>query len=575
MSDIDTVLDNILEYRNDINSLVRQLKALGINSLEEFKQAAKESGAAVPASIQAAVEQKFANSDGDDWNEARALNTEESYLGYLNAHSDGAYRNEARSAIARLQEIAANGAADAEWENIDKKDIEAIIRFIQSNPDSRFKDDADDLVWRSTDKSDIDSLSNYVSFFPNGIYSNEANKLLRELRRERYLGVDIDALAKQMKDIQTDNRINNPEKAIYDRIVAYLNTGKIKLDDLMQALREDHNFISSTVANLLWENDIIPIEDFMKAGVTEDVLKMLLFRENWAVSTPSAPLTKVSNSPCTEVYFWGLPSSGKEMIIAAVLSEANEHYHMEKDIKCQGYDYMTRRSNLFKDGCVTALPFKMPFGSTEMGFNLCFNENKIPITFIEFSPWLIFQIRKKEALVPINNNDSSILQEFNDVMIDNRTQNRKLHFFVIEYGAEDRQYEGLPQQDYLQAAVQYIQRTGIFKKDTDGLYLLISKVDKAKAHGKELREKLKDYIRENYQGFYNGLMKISRDNEINGGGVEIIPFTLGETWFQDLVKYDNTASSRLLDLIVEHCHYNGIKPSMFYRIINKIRRHIL
>ena len=149
MSDIDTVLDNILEYRNDINSLVRQLKALGINSLEEFKQAARESGAAVPASIQAAVEQKFANSDGDDWNEARALNTEESYLGYLKAHSDGAYRNEARSAIARLQEIAANGAADAEWENIDKKDIEAIIRFIQSNPDSRFKDDADDLVWTS------------------------------------------------------------------------------------------------------------------------------------------------------------------------------------------------------------------------------------------------------------------------------------------------------------------------------------------------------------------------------------------------------------------------------------------
>ena len=91
MSDIDTVLDNILEYRNDIDSLVRQLKALGINSLEEFKQAAKESGAAVPASIQAAVEQKFANSDEDDWNEARGLNTEEAYLGYLNAHSDGAY----------------------------------------------------------------------------------------------------------------------------------------------------------------------------------------------------------------------------------------------------------------------------------------------------------------------------------------------------------------------------------------------------------------------------------------------------------------------------------------------------
>ena len=47
-------------------------------------------------------------------------------------------------------------------------------------------------------------------------------------------------------------------------------------------------------------------------------------------------------------------------------------------------------------------------------------------------------------------------------------------------GVVDREYEGLPQNIYLEAAVAYIQRTGIFKKDTDGLYLLITKVDKAK-----------------------------------------------------------------------------------------------
>ena len=205
-----------------------------------------------------------------------------------------------------------------------------------------------------------------------------------------------------------------------------------------------------------------------------------------------------------------------------------------------------------------------------MGFNLCFNENKIPITYIEFSPWLIFQIRKKEALVPLNNNDSSILQEFNDVMIDNRTQNRKLHFFVIEYGAEDRQYEGLPQQDYLQAAVQYIQRTGIFKKDTDGLYLLISKVDKAKAHGKELSEKLKDYIRENYQGFYNGLKKICRDNEINGGEVEIIPFTLGEVCFQNYCKFKDQAAAKVVNKIIERTY--GYKPGKMKRFMDALKK---
>ena len=574
MPDIDTILDNILQYKDDIDNLVRQLKAIGINSLEEFKQAARESGAAVPASIQAAVEQKFANSDGDDWNEARALNTEESYLGYLKAHSDGAYRNEARSAIARLQEIAANGAADAEWENIDKKDIEAIIRFIQSNPDSRFKDDADDLVWRSTDKSDIDSLSNYVSFFPNGIYSNEANKLLRELRRERYLGVDIDALAKQMKDIQTDNRINNPEKAIYDRIVAYLNTGKIKLDDLMQALREDHNFISSTVANLLWENGIV--SDFSQADIDPAFITYMMSNKTTTQFRPSAKLDRVTKVPCTEIYFWGIPSSGKSCALGAILSAANSGkvaLSMEKDNNCQGYGYMTRLANLFKsNGSVGALPEGTAVTSTyEMGFNLEDQEKKVhPITCIDLAGELIRCMYKKDAGEPLSDQQLEVLQTLTDIMIDNRTQNRKLHFFVIEYGAEDRQYEGLPQQDYLQAAVQYIQRTGIFKKDTDGLYLLISKVDKAKAHGKELSEKLKDYIHENYQGFYNGLKKICRDNEINGGEVEIIPFTLGEVCFQNYCKFKDQAAAKVVNKIIERTY--GYKPGKMKRFMDALKK---
>ena len=574
MPDIDTILDNILQYRADIDNLVRQLKALGINSLEEFKQAARESGAAVPASIQAAVEQKFANSDGDDWNEARALNTEESYLGYLNAHSDGAYRNEARSAIARLQEIAANGAADAEWENINKTDIEAIIRFIQTNPDSRFKDDADDLVWRSTDKSDIDSLSNYVSFFPNGIYSNEANKLLRELRRERYLGVDIDALAKQMKDIQTDNRINNPEKVIYDRIVAYLNTGKIKLDDLMQALREDHNFISSTVANLLWENGIV--SDFSQADIDPAFITYMMSNKTTTQFQPSAKLDRVTKVPCTEIYFWGIPSSGKSCALGAILSAANSGkvaLSMEKDNKCQGYGYMTRLANLFKsNGSVGALPEGTAVTSTyEMGFNLEDQEKKVhPITCIDLAGELVRCMYKKDAGEPLSDQQLEVLQTLTDIMIDNRTQNRKLHFFVIEYGAEDRQYEGLPQQDYLQAAVQYIQRTGIFKKDTDGLYLLISKVDKAKAHGKELGEKLKDYIHENYQGFYNGLKKICRDNEINGGEVEIIPFTRGEGCFQNYCKFKDQAAAKVVNKIIERTY--GYKPGKMKRFMDALKK---
>lgn len=574
MPDIDTILDNILEYRDDIDNLVRQLKANGINSLDEFKQAARKSGAAVPSVIQTAVGNKFANSDGDDWKEAMDLNTEEAYMGYLETHKNGAHRSDARSAIAKLQAIAANDVADSEWAKINKSNAEDVSRFLQNNPDSRYRDEAEGIIWGFIDKTDLDALSQYVSRFPSSSYINEANKLLHDLRREKYLGIDIKALAKQMKDIQTDKRINNPEKAIYERIVSYLSTNKISLGDLMRALREDHNFISSTVANLLWENGFV--NDFSEAEIDPEFIAYMMSNKTTTQFQPSTKLDRVTKVPCTEIYFWGIPSSGKSCALGAILSAANNGrvaLSMEKDNNCQGYGYMTRLANLFKsDGSVGALPEGTPVTSTyEMGFNLEDQDKKVhPITCVDLAGELVRCMYKKDAGEPLSDQQLEVLQTLTDIMIDNRTQNRKLHFFVIEYGAEGRQYEGLPQQDYLQAAVQYIQRTGIFKKDTDGLYLLISKVDKANAHGRELAMKLKEYISENYLGFYNGLKKICRDNEINDGEVEIIPFTLGEVCFQNYCKFKDQAASNVVHKIIERTY--KYKPGKIKRLMDALKK---
>ena len=57
---------------------------------------------------------------------------------------------------------------------------------------------------------------------------------------------------------------------------------------------------------------------------------------------------------------------------------------------------------------------------------------------------------------------------------------------------------------------------------------MITKVDKANAHGAELSAILKEYIQTQYLGFYNGLKKICKDCEINNGTVDIVPFSLGE-----------------------------------------------
>lgn len=542
MSNLENIFDNIDQYAQNIDDLVAALKQAGVSNFDEFKSAAREIGVPVKKSIQDQVAAKFANSDADAWKEAKRIDTEDAYWKYLDSNPEGEYREEART---RIEELEQNTKVTA----------------------------SDDL-WESINKGDVNEVQNFVNNYPNSTHHADALKILLELRRNQYLGVDIKALEKQIKAIRTDAQINNPEKAIYDRIVSFINTGKITVDDLLEAIAKDNNFISGHVAYLLWQNGVIT--DFSKTGIDSDFIAHMMENIPPQKFMAPEPMTHVSMNPCTEIYFWGIPSSGKSCALGAILRAANSGKiarSMQRNPNCQGYGYMNRLANLFEpNGSVGILPEGTAISSTyEMGFILEDEDGKEhPITCIDLAGELVRCMYKKDAGEPLTDEQVAVLQTLTDVLIDKRTDNRKMHFFVIEYGAEDRLYEGLRQSVYLEAAVAYIQRTGIFKKDTDGLYLLISKVDKAHVEGNELREKLREYISKYYQGFYNGLTKICKDNEINGGKVEIQPFTLGSVCFQNYCKFQDDTAATVVRTIIKRSY--GYKPGKMNKLLDKFSK---
>lgn len=539
---IQEIFDNIDQYSNNIDDLVRWLKSCGVNTFDDFRAAARTEGVPIKKSMQDQVAAKYASSDDDDWQKACDNDTEPAYQEYLDTYPEGKHRSEARSAIAAIQQ----------QEDIDQSELE----------------------WDNVDKNDVKKLQDYINRYPTSPLIQEAKRLIHNLRREQYLGVDIKALEKQIKAIRTNTSINNPERAIFDRIVSYLNSGKITVNDLLTAIEEDNNFISGAVANLLWESGYIT--DFSSTGIDSDFIAHMMSNVTPQAFTKPEPIDRITKSPCTEVYFWGIPSSGKSCALGAILSAAKNGRtarSMQQDPDCQGYGYMTRLSNLFRsNSSVGTLPEGTAISSTyEMGFILEDEDGKEhPITCIDLAGELVRCMYKQDAGEPLTTEQEQVLKTLTDILIDNRTKNRKIHFFVIEYGAEDREYEGLPQQDYLAAAVAYIQRTGIFQKDTDGLYLLVTKVDKAKAVGKELQEKLKAYISENYQGFYNGLKKICKDNEINGGKVDIQPFTLGKVCFQSYCKFKEDTAAAVVRTLINRSY--GYKPGKWKRFSDSLKK---
>ena len=530
-------MDNLDEYT--IDELFEALRRNGV-SFEEFINSAKQAHVQVKKATREQLESKFANCEEEDWEMAKQINTEEAYQNYLNAYQDGNYRNEARDRMRELEEQAEQGASEEIWDNLDKTNITALQDFAKNYPDSKHYAEAIDLLTR--------------------------------LREKQYLGVNISVLAKKMEEIQT--KASNPQQAIYDLIVDYIRAGDISVDELLAAMADDHNFISGTVVNLLWSNGIIT--DFSQTGIEGDFIACMMSNTPPQSLPPSSPLSRITKSPCTEVYFWGIPSSGKTCALGAILSVANsgEVAAFQKDNTCQGYGYMNRLAAIFntKKG-VGALPPGTPTTSTyEMGFTLKDKDGKEhPITCIDLAGELVLCMYKHDAREALTQQQDKVLKTLTDILIDNRTSNRKMHFFVMEYGAENKEYAGLAQRDYLDAAVQYIQQTGIFRKETNGVYVLITKVDKVNASDKkDLQEKLRAYISENYRNFYNVLKDICTENEINGGKVEIIPFTLGTVCFQDYCKFNGDAAAAVVRTLIKRSFgYKTGKAGKLARLFRK------
>lgn len=529
MNDLETIFDNIDEYSDNIDDLVKALRRAGIDSYEEFCSAASEAGVPVKKSYRDLIRDRFTNSENDDWEKTLRSNTIEAYQHYLDSHPDGEHRDLAREKIEDLKKdtVECSTSGD-EWGRVDKKSIDELQRFVDKN--SRGSE-----------------------------HYEEAANLLKELRRVQYTAVSIDTLAQRLNEIRTDKYVNDPELAIYEEIAGCLDSGKITVEELLKAISEDNNLISASVAYRLWDNNYIT--DFTKAGIDGDFVRYMMGNNTPQGFDRPAPLTKITKKSCTEVYFWGIPSSGKSCALGAILSCANSGRvvrSMLQETNCQGYDYMNRLADIFKtNDRIGTLPPGTPINSTyEMGFVLEDEKGREhPITCIDLAGELIRCMYKHNGGLDLTIQEQETLETLTNILVDNRTNNRKIHFFVIEYGAEDRLYEGLPQKTYLSAAADYIRNTGIFEKDTVGIYLLITKADKVKAVGRELKEKLQEYISENYQGFLNVLKKICEDNEINGGKssngkVEIQPFTLGRVCFQNYCKFKEDTAAAVVRILL-------------------------
>lgn len=532
------ILNNVTEYSpEDLASYIQQ----GFVTLDEL---VNNTDGEFTAKMQLGVEKLLAGSEDEDFKKVMESASIADLQDFLNKYPMGT--------VAHLDAV---------------RERKHVLEKIPASEPIVEESNGEEEEWFSIkNASDIKLLEAFKEKYPNTSHLFELNKLITAEKNKEHSRKKSPIILKSMI-----NKANSAEDV--SKIIQVLLENKtITIGMLLELIRQDHNLLSSAACNDIISRGILNRNDLSKCGIDNGFINKMLTNARSQNFEPARPLQTIAE-PCTEVYFWGIPFSGKTCALGAILSAAKNGLaarSMIPDNSCQGFGYMNRLSTIFSPGRICRLPGGTPVTSTyEMRFDLEDQEHKIHhVACIDLAGELFTCMFMKDAGEQMRDDQKQALETLHNILLENRSNNRKIHFFVIEYGAEKRIYNGLPQAEYLNSAAAHLNSIGLFDSNTDAIYVLISKVDNASYEG-SLEEHLLKYMTKNYLGFYNNLLLICKEHGINKGRVKIVPFSIGNVCFKDYCQFDATSATKMVDLLVRYSCFE--KQGFWQKILSKFR----
>lgn len=532
------ILNNVTEYSpEDLASYIQQ----GFVTLDEL---VNNTDGEFTAKMQLGVEKLLAGSEDEDFKKVMESASIADLQDFLNKYPMGT--------VAHLDAV---------------RERKHVLEKIPASEPIVEESNGEEEEWFSIKNAgDIKLLEAFKEKYPNTSHLFELNKLITAEKNKEHSRKKSPIILKSMI-----NKANSAEDV--SKIIQVLLENKtITIGMLLELIRQDHNLLSSAACNDIISRGILNRNDLSKCGIDNGFINKMLTNARSQNFEPARPLQTIAE-PCTEVYFWGIPFSGKTCALGAILSAAKNGLaarSMIPDNSCQGFGYMNRLSTIFSPGRICRLPGGTPVTSTyEMRFDLEDQEHKIHhVACIDLAGELFTCMFMKDAGEQVRDDQKQALETLHNILLENRSNNRKIHFFVIEYGAEKRIYNGLPQAEYLNSAAAHLNSIGLFDSNTDAIYVLISKVDNASYEG-SLEEHLLKYMTKNYLGFYNNLLLICKEHGINKGRVKIVPFSIGNVCFKDYCQFDATSATKMVDLLVRYSCFE--KQGFWQKVLSKFR----
>jgi hypothetical protein len=258
----------------------------------------------------------------------------------------------------------------------------------------------------------------------------------------------------------------------------------------------------------------------------------------------------------TDVFFWGMPSSGKTCALSAILRTMKDKYTMTNPAIATkfGATYRDSLVNIFsnKTGYLPAATQKdrtqyMPFLLKKR------NENSYrQISFFELSGEVFKYFYEIECGYSILDDDErdNVESAFRTLKLLLDSKNQKIHFFFIDYKQETkgtRDKHNLTQENYLSAAATYFRdRNDIFKRKTDAVYVVVTKADEIKSTN--IAEAAKEFLAENFGSFMDEIKHRCKKDDVD---FNVKLFSIGDVYFKGICKINYYYAENIVEALLD------------------------
>lgn len=447
-------------------------------------------------------------------------------------------------------------------------EAQAINGYLRLFPDGKHKGDFDDTYYNLIKGSTSEeTLKGYLSLFPNGNHKDEVeNKLsiIPQLKAERakWNAVDKSKISAIMAYID-----QNPNSPFIEEARESLKALK---DAELQRLSDNGIDYNRDELLALISSGIFTKEDLVENGILTDCDFDLLekYKQNRQYLPNIESVIGKCSIACpkdaTDIYFFGIPGTGKSCILAGLLADTNNLYFNAVSAGASYAQVLNQYTNV---GCPPP-PTKMNYlttiqASVKDESDVLHNINLVEMAGEEFA----FKIANNDA----DKTTFADMGEGAPELLSNG--NRKVFFIIIDPSRDqvyqtryvqcvepdgtvyfDTQEFSVDQYDCIHRLVDIFGLDSNKKvmRNVEAIHFIVTKADTLSADHEQRVQKATDIVKGRYQMLVDMLAQTCQDigiNQSDNGRPRLYTFSLGTFHPGNLFEYDNTDAAQIANAI--------------------------